>query len=111
MKHRMGLLALAAVGLGALLGAAMASGQLNGLSHIWAATSPVPSPQGDATVLPPPEPPFLGHIGARYQGIHQGFSEGSESAERRAERTAYPDRRRGFRGIQHVWRPHSDADV
>ena len=57
-----------------------------------------------------PRTSFLGAYRRNDQGIHQGFSEGSACRERRAERTAYPDGRRGLRRTT-VWRPNSDADL
>ena len=74
MKPRMTLLALAVVGLGAALGAVAASGQLNALSRLWAAPpAPAEPPHGDATVLPRPEPPFLGHIGRTIKDSTKDF--------------------------------------
>ena len=75
MKHRMRLLALAAIGLGAALGAAVASGRQNALSRLWTAGppgAPAEAP-GGSDVLPRPEPPFEGHIGRTVQESVKDF--------------------------------------
>ncbi len=68
MRTNVRLIALASLGLGALLGWLAASGHLQQLAHAWAETpskSATTESNGGSLVLPRPEEPFRGKIGLR----------------------------------------------